>query len=332
MVGRRVQGGARHAADGLDVRGHLGRGQEAAVPRLGTLTDLDEHARGIGLHAGHGPDDAVPAEVPGRDLQDHVAELVGFQQAHGHAALAGAHADGQAADLVEVGRGQGDGLPGAGGERANAHVAEDDGIDPVDGRGAAVQHQIVPVTPQGQVLRQHDPAQRGAHVEGVALGIQRRVGHLADAAHHDGVQRALGVEVGAAAALEGPPGAGQQGKAVVRVADGPYGPVGADLFAHAAAHAGAGEFGALPDDRTRPVLLSRRGERPVRQGQAVPPHAHFNGVEGAGRHAGAAERAARLVIVDLPAQIVAPDILGPYCFHLCTARSLSMSTSSRSLG
>ena len=94
----------------------------------------------------------------------------------------------------------------------------------------------------------------------------------------------------------------------------------------------AGEFGALPDDRPRPVLLPRRGERPVRQGQAVPPHAHLDGVEGAGRHAGAAERAARLVILDLPVQIVAPDILGPYCFHLCTARSLSMSTSSRSLG
>ena len=59
-----MQGGLGHAADGLNVRSHLGGGKQAAVAGLGALTDLDEHACGIHLHAGQRLDDAVQPKWP----------------------------------------------------------------------------------------------------------------------------------------------------------------------------------------------------------------------------------------------------------------------------
>ena len=265
------------------------------------------------------------------DLYDEVPELVRLHELHGHAALAGAHADGQAADLVEVGRGQRDGLPRAGGERADAHVAEDDGINPADGRGGVFQFQTIAANAQGQLMRQHDAAERRAQIKGVTLGIQRRVRHLADAAHDNGVEGALGIEIGTAAALDGTVIAPDKGKAMIGIAHGADGAGGTDLFAHAAACAGLSNRGGLAHHKTggRPLAFLAaafaRGAVDALPGKG-------DGVKGAGGHTGAAEGAAFRAVVHDPGQIVEADVVSLSCFHRCTSRLLSMTMVSRSPG
>ncbi len=336
MVGRRVQGGLGDAAYGLDVGADLGRRQQAAVAGLGALAYLDEHAAGIGLHAGHGPEDAVPAEVAGGDLEDHVLELVALEQPLGHAAFAGAHAHGKPALLVEVGDRQHHRLPGPGGEGADGHVGEEEGIDPAHRRGGAVEHEAVAVHPEGEAVCLEHAAEGGAQVEGVALGVEGGVGHLGDAPDDDGVQAAPGVEAGAAAALGGAGKAPEQGRPGVGIAHRPDGAVGADLLAHAAARAGVGEIAALPDKgpcAVRPAAAAGAGEGLAAFGLVQPQDAGFDGAEGAGRNARAAQGAALHVVGYLPVEIAGRDVLGhSYCFHMRTSRSLPISTRSRSPG
>ena len=48
--------------------------------------------------------------------------------------------------------------------------------------------------------QEHTP-ERGQNIKGMPLGIQRRVGHLADAAYDDVIKGALRVQIGPSAAL-----------------------------------------------------------------------------------------------------------------------------------
>ena len=172
------------------------------------------------------------------DLQDHVLELIRFQQLDGHAALARAHAHGHAALFVKIGGSKGNSLPRAGRKRANAHVAEDGGVNPVHRGGALGQHKAVAVNAQGQFLGKHDAAKGRADIKGVTLGIQRGVGHLADAAHKDGIERTRGVQVGAPAPFNRAVLTRQHIKTRILVAHRFDGRVGAYFFAHATTHAG----------------------------------------------------------------------------------------------
>ncbi len=245
-------------------------------------------------------------------MQDHVLQLVRFEELDGHPALARAHAYGHPARFVQVGRGKGDGLPRPGGQRADGHVAEDDRINPVQGRRLFRDRQLVPLHAQGKLAGQEHPPEGGADVEGVALGVEGGVGHLADAAHDDVIERTLGVQVGPAAALDGAARLREQGKAAVRVAYGPDSLIGADLLAHAAAHAGGRKARLLTDDRAGERLAGGFGPPGAGHGERTPLHGHLNGVERARGHAGAAQGAALGPIVDLPAQIVDADVLCLY--------------------
>ena len=104
----------------------------------------------------------------------------------------------------------------------------------------------------------------------------------------------------------------EQGKAAVRVAYGPDSLIGADLLAHAAAHAGGRKARLLTDDRAGERLAGGFGPPGAGHGERTPLHGHLNGVERARGHAGAAQGAALGPIVDLPAQIVDADVLCLY--------------------
>ena len=300
MVRRRMQGRPRHAANGLNVRGHLGGGEQAAVAGLGALPYLDQDARRVRLHAGHGLDDAVPAEMPGSDLQDHVLKPLGFQQLDGHTALARTHAHGKAALLVEVGRSQRDGLPRPRGQRADGHIAENDRINPVQRGCFPLKPEFAALGAQREFAGQEHTPERGQNIKGMPLGIQRRVGHLADAAYDDVIKGALRVQIGPSAALGGAVRPGQQRIPAVRVADGTDGLIGAHFFTHAAADTRSGKARLLPDDGTGQVLpnrfrLARTGNR-----QILPHDRDFKRVQGTARHTAAAHGTALGPIVDDP--------------------------------
>ena len=164
-----------------------------------------------------------------------------FEQPHRHAPLARAHAHRQAALLVEVGDGHGHRLPHPPGEGADRHVADDHRVDPVHRRRVAVGlQQPFGADPEGELARRQDAAERRQHVEGVALGVEGRVGHLRDAPDPHPVEGAgRPFQVLAAAALDrvAAQAAGDDRVAGVGVAHRADGVVGADLFADAAAAA-----------------------------------------------------------------------------------------------
>ena len=80
------------------------------------------------------------------------------------------------------------------------------------------------------------------------------------------------------------------------------------------------------------MSMLRLGLIPFRYRQGLPLHFHFNGLEGTTGNAAAAHGTAFSVIFDFPGQVIYTDVLSFYCFHLCTSKSLSITTISRSLG
>ena len=332
MVGRGMQSRLGHAADGRNVRANLGSGQKAAVTGLGALAYLDEHGAGIFLHVGHGADDAVPSEVTGGDLDDHVLELFAFKQAYGHTALARTHTDRNVALLVKIGHGQSQRFPRSGRKSANGHVGENQRVNPAHRRRVPAQDKAVPVNAERQGIDRQNAPKRSTHIEGMALAVQSGVSHLGYTAHDDGIQGAHSVHILAAAALYGPLAAGKERGAGVGVADGMDGLIGADLLAHAAAGAGTGSAVLLADDGSGHVLLYRSGASLAGYGAIPALDSHLNGVKGAGRHAGAAHRAFFRIVFDFPVKVIERNVLRAHCFHLRTSRSLSISISSRSFG
>ena len=332
MVGRGVQRRLGHAADGRNVRADLGCRQQAAVAGLGALAYLDQHGAGIRLHVRHGADDAVPAEVAGGDLNDHVLELFALQQAYGHAAFAGAHAHGKVALLVQVGHGQRQRFPRSRGKGADGHIGENQRVDPAHGRGMAAQDEVVAVEAEREGIHGQNAAERSAHVKRVALGVQRGVRHLGNTAHDDGIKRTDGMHVLAAAALDGSLAAREQRRAGVGVAHGMNGLVGADLLAHAAARAGVGRAVLLTDDSPGVMFRHGRGAAFAGYDAISALHSHFYGIKRAGSHTGAAQRAFFRIVFNLPVQVVECNVLRAHCFHLRTSSSLSISMSSRSFG
>ena len=332
MVRRRGERRLRYAADGLDVLRDLGLRQEAAIARLCALADLDEDARRVRLHVRHGLDDAVPAEVAGCNLDDEVLEVIRFEELYRHAALTRAHADRQATLLVEVADSECDSFPGARRQRTDGHIGEDQRVDPVYRRRVLRLDELAVLDGKWQLLGREHAAERRADVEGVARGIERRVRHLRDAADDDRVERALCVEVRAAAALDGAVVLREQGLARIRVADRMNGIIRADLLADAAAAAEIREARDLLDDRAHAMDLLRLRHRLFRHRQGLAADRYLDGLEGAGCHAAAAHRAAIGMIFDYPGQVIDAHVLSLYCFHLCTSRSLSITTISRSFG
>ena len=332
MVRRRGERRLRHAADGLDVLRDLGLRQEAAVARLCALADLDEHAARIRDHVRHRLDDAVPAEMTGGDLDDEVFEVLRLEELHGHAALARAHAHGQAAFLVEIADRERDGLPGARREGADGHVGEDERIDPLYGRRAVLFHELAVHDLKGQLVRVEHAAEGRADVERMARRVERRVRHLRDAADDDGVECTLRVEVRAAAALQGAVVLREQMATLVRVAHGMDRVIRADLLAHAAAAAEVREARDLLDDGARDMCMLRRRHARLGDRERLLAHRDLDRLEGAGCDTAAAHRAAIRMVFDNPGEIVHSHVLSLYCFHLFTSRFSSIVTISRSFG
>ena len=162
--------------------------------------------------------------------------------------------------------------------------------------------------------------------------IERRVRHLRDTADDNGIERALCIEVRAAAAFNRAMVLRQQRLSRIRIAHRMNGIVRADLFADTAAAAEIREARDLLDDRTYSMNLLRLRYRLFRYRQRLAADCYLDGFEGAGSDAAAAHRAAVGMIFDYPGEIVDSHILSLYCFHLCTSRSLSMTTISRSFG
>ena len=86
-----------------DQLGDLVPHEQAAVAGFCSLAVFHLDCRRIALHLGDGPDDFVPAEVTGGDLQDDVFQVAAPQDPWRTAALSGAHDDGQTENLIAVG-------------------------------------------------------------------------------------------------------------------------------------------------------------------------------------------------------------------------------------
>ena len=172
-----------------------------------------------------------------------------------------AHADRQAALLVEVADSECDGFPGARRQRADGHVGEDQRVDPVHRRRVLRLDKLAVLDGKRQLLGGEHAAERRADVERVARCIERRVRHLRDAADDDRVKRALCVEVRAAAALDWAMVLREQSLSRVRVADRADCVIRADLLANTAAAAEIREARDLLDDRTHLMDLLRLRHR-----------------------------------------------------------------------
>ena len=270
--------------------------------------------------------------MAGCNLDDEVLEIIRFEELYRHAALTRAHADRQAALLVEVADGESDGFPGARRQRADGHIGEDQRVDPVYRRRVLRLDELAVLDGKRQLLGREYAAERRADVERVARGIERRVRHLRDAADDDRVERALCIEVRAAAALDGAVILREQGLSRVRVAHRADRIIRAGLLADTAAAAEVREARDLLDDGAHLMDLLRLRYRLFRHRQGLAAHCHLDGLEGAGCHAAAAHRAAFGMIFDYPGQVIDAHVLSLYCFHLCTSRSLSITTISRSFG
>ena len=164
------------------------------------------------------------------------------------------------------------------------------------------------------------------------LRIKSRVRHLADAADHNVIQRALCIEVGPPATLNWPSVSRQKRFARIDIADRADGTIGAYLFAHPTANTGMGNIPDLLDDRQGPVFMDRLGLAALRYGDRPARYPGFNCSEGTRSHTAAAHRTAVKIIFYFPVEIIDRNILCLYCFHLCTSKSLPMTTTSRSFG
>ncbi len=304
VVGGRQQVGAGYPADGLNVLSDLGRHQQAPVAGLGALADLDQNSCRIFDHVGHGLDDAVPTEVAGSDLQDHIFEILALQQTHRHAALAGAHAYRQATFFVEIGDGHGDGFPHAPGKGADGHVADDYRVDPTYRGSLGVLNQLAVIgLLKGQPLGRQNTAQGCQAVEGMTRSIKAWVGHLRNSTNSNGVEgpglnfqivatTTLGAGSGSARVDDVEPGIG--------VARGADGVVRADSLTDTAAAAKVLNDIALGNDRLGGKTGFRFRSLAVGKDHAPSFHLGTDSVEGASRNARTAEGAAVLVVCDLP--------------------------------
>ena len=336
VVWRREQVGLGHTADCLDMRGNLGRHQQAAVAGLGALPDLDQDPCGVFDHIRHGLDDTVPAEVSRSDLQDHILEVAALEQPDRHTALPGAHAHRQPAFLIEVSHRHRHCFPHPPGQRADRHVADDYRVDPAN-RGSVPIFCQLPVLADGERKpgSRENTAQRRQAVEGVTLGIEARVGHLGNTADTERVEGAiLRVKVVATATL----GAGtgtclvNHLKTGIRVALRADSIVRAYPLADTTAAAVVLQNILLGNDRRRVELDFRFRGFGIRECFAATLNFRGNGAEGTGCHAGAAQGAALGIVNDLPGKVVAGQIVYFYCFHRWTSRLLSTTTISRSFG
>ena len=277
-----------HAADCGDELVHLVPHQQAAVAGLGALAVLDLNGAGIFLHLGDGVDDLVPAEVAAGDLQDDIFEETGAEQPRGATTLTGAHAHRHVHLLVQVGHAHLQAFPHVGGERAEGHAADQQGVDLANGRYPVVLLEVLEAFLGGT-----DAPQQGADVELVTAGVQGRVGEHGDTDELDLIQHALGVVAAAAAS------AGLSATIVVEFQRGGCvflyradGVVGADHVAHAAADAGVCRIVALTDaviDAGCALGLAVQTQGDVKGALAV--HAEFDGVYRTDRGATSAQGA-----------------------------------------
>ena len=280
----------------------------------------------------HRLDDTVPAEMTGSNLDNEVFEIIRFQKFNRHTAFTRAHAHRQTAFLIEIADSQRHGLPCAGRQCADRHIGENQRINPIHGWSLRFLHQLAVLDFKGQVFSGQYPAKRSANVKGMTCSVQRRVSHLGDTAHHNAVQRALSVEVGTAAPLDGAVILREQGLAGICIAHRTDGIIRANLFTHATATAEIREAGHLLDDGSCDMRMFRFRLAALSNRQRLFLHLNLDGLEGTTSHAAAAHGTALCVIFDFPRQVIDADILCFYCFHLCTSRSLSITTISRSLG
>ena len=332
MVRRRSQGCLRYATYSLYMFSNFRTGQEATVTRFCTLTDFNQDTRRVRDHMRHSLDDTVPAKMAGRYLNNEVFKIIRFQQFNRHTAFTGAHAHRQAAFLIEIADSQGHSFPSTGRQRTDGHIGENQRINPIHGRSLRFLHQLAVLDFKGQVFSGQYPAKRSADVKGMTGSVQRRVSHLGDTAHHNAVQRALSVEVGTAAPLDGAVILREQGLAGICIAHRTDGIIRANLFTHATATAEIREAGHLLDDGSCDMRMFRFRLAAFRNRERLLLHLYLDGLEGTPRYAAAAHGTALCVIFDFPRQVIDADILCFYCFHLCTSRSLSITTISRSLG
>ena len=311
---------------------YLGSRQKSAIARLCTLADLNQHTGWIRHHVRNGLDDTVPAKVAGSNLQDEILEIIRLHQLYRHAALTGAHANRQAALLVQVGTGQCHSLPGTGGQGADGHIRENQRVNPVYRRCLFSHDHLAVFQLERQLLGRQYPAKRRTDIKGMTGGIQRRVRHLGNTANDDAVQSPLGVQVGTAAALDRACILGKQCLAAVRIPDRADGVIRAYLFAHAAATAEISQACHLLDNRTGNVAMLRHRLAVGGNHDGLGLGFYLDSLKRAGSNAAAAHRTSICMIFYFPGKIVYGNVLSLYCFHLCTSSSLSITITSRSFG
>jgi hypothetical protein len=210
-------------------------------------------------------------------------------------------------------------FPHAPGEGTDRHVADHYRVDPAHRRRLAVgDQQSLLIDFERQLAGRQDAAEGGEQVEGMALGIEGGVGHLRNAPDAQLVEGAHGCfQVLAAAALDRVTGqaAGDDRVAGVLIAHRADGVVGADLFTDAATAAIVLDRMRLADHRHGTEPLLRLGQVAFREDHAPALHLRFDGPEGAGGNARAAESAAAGIVADFPGQVVGGDVMDFHCFH-----------------
>ena len=270
--------------------------------------------------------------MPRSDLDDEVLEILRFQQFDRHTALTRAHADRQAAFLIEIAYSHRYGFPCTGRQCANGHIGEDQRIDPVNRRRMLRLHQLAILNLERQLLGRQYAAKWCTDIERMTGSIKRRVRHLRDTADHDAVERTLCIEVRTTTAFDRTVVLRKQRLTRIRVAYRTDCIVRADLLAHATATAEVRQAVHLLDDWAGNMMMHRIRLRILRRRNGLCLYLNLDGLERTGRHTAAAHRTTFGMIFYFPGKVIESHILRFYCFHLCTSRSLSITTISRSFG
>ena len=192
--------------------------------------------------------------MAGSYLQNHVTNTLALQKRAWHTAFSAAHAHRHATFFIKIGCGQRNRFPGPGRKRANAHIAENQRIYPAHRRDRPLNQQIFTNGFQGQVDRFQDPSQWRTEVEGVAFGIQGRIGHLAYAAYNNAVQRPFMSRLSAAAFDSIWPPCNDL-PAAFGISHWPDSVRGTDLLAHSAANTGFRDTLRLPNYKPLTIFL-----------------------------------------------------------------------------
>ena len=252
----------RNAADLGDESQHLVGLEQSAVAGLRALAVLDLDRAGVLDHIRKRPDDLVPSEIAGRDLENEIFYVARFEDARRHAAFAGAHDNRNAFHLVQVGNAHGQPFPHMGRERADGHGPDPDRENFAHRRnkGALDHRKLVAGHLDRKLFRRKVPAQERTHAKLMPACVKRRVGQHRDAGKLEFVEgRNLRIVPAAAAHIGNAALVLEVIELVLKVVFREDRVRGADERAGAAADAIAFDLRALAHDMGKPAAHFRLG-------------------------------------------------------------------------